>query len=71
MKMIFISFVLNGNTLTDDYASTQYSWTRDSGDAAADATWNSSHAAVGNVITLTADDVSTAAVFTCTLNSIS
>lgn len=58
----------DGNDITATITPNRYSWTRDSGESASDATWNSTHIGVGNVITVTAEEVFRMASFFCKIS---
>lgn len=45
------------NNITSEILSTDFSWTRDTGDVVEDTTWNTNHASAGNSITLTNEDL--------------
>lgn len=55
----------NGQDITSTIASTAFSWKRQSSDAADDKIWNSLHVGLGNVCTVTNDDVDRSAMFIC------
>lgn len=55
----------NGQDITSTIASTAFSWKRQSGDAADDKIWNSLHVGLGNVCTVTNEDVDRSAMFMC------
>ena len=57
----------NGEDITDLYRPQDFSWTRQSGNPEYDTEWNNRHKGVGNIITITAEDVFRKAVFDCTL----
>ncbi len=46
------------NDITSDILDSDYAWSRDTGDTAADAVWNSDHASSGKSVTLTNEDLS-------------
>lgn len=54
-----------GIDITDTYPSTAFSWTRSSGNAEYDKSWNARHTAVGKTIVINAEDVWKRAVFDC------
>ena len=55
----------NGQDITSTIASTAFSWKRQSSDAADDKIWNSLHVGLGNVCTVTNEDVDRSAMFMC------
>ena len=55
----------NGTDITDTIASTSFTWKRQSGDAEDDKVWNSLHVGLGNVCTVSADDIDRSAMFMC------
>ena len=63
--------VLKGEEdITSEYAASAFVWTRDTGDAAADATWNAAHNGVKE-FTVNASELSADVKLTCTLTSTS
>ncbi len=63
--------VLKGEEdITSEYAASAFVWTRDTGDAAADATWNAAHNGVKE-FTVNASELSANVKFTCTLTGTS
>ena len=50
--------VRGGREITAEYPASQFNWTRVSGDAAADAAWNASHAGMKQIALTPADTVS-------------
>jgi hypothetical protein len=54
--------------VTDIIDSSKFQWTRSSNDIAGDSTWNFNHAGGYKSITITSDDVSVRASFTCTIS---
>ena len=57
--------VRGGREITAEYPASQFNWTRVSGDAAADAAWNASHAGMKQIALTPADTVS-GVEFRCT-----
>ena len=57
----------NGEDVTAQYDKTKYSWIRDSGQTAADGTWNSKHKGIGPTVTITSTEVTRQAFFDCIL----
>lgn len=55
----------NGTDITDTIASMSFTWKRQSGDAEDDNVWNSLHVGLGNVCTVSADDIDRSAMFMC------
>lgn len=55
----------NGQDITSTIASTAFSWKRQSSDAADDKIWNSLHVGLGNVCTVTNEDIDRSAMFMC------
>lgn len=55
----------SGTDITSTIAPTAFSWKRQSGDAADDEIWNSLHVGLGNVCTVSADDIDRSAMFLC------
>lgn len=55
--------------VTDQYDASQFLWTRESSDKAADAAWNTAHFGGTKEVTITGDDVDGTATFFCTLNA--
>lgn len=55
----------NGTDITDTIASTSFTWKRQSGDAEDDKVWNNLHVGLGNVCTVSADDIDRSAMFMC------
>lgn len=55
----------NGQDITSTIASTAFSWKRQSSDATDDKIWNSLHVGLGNVCTVTNEDVDRSAMFMC------
>lgn len=55
----------NGQDITSTIASTAFSWKRQSSDSADDKIWNSLHVGLGNVCTVTNEDVDRSAMFIC------
>lgn len=45
------------NDITSEILTTDFSWTRDTGDVVEDSTWNTNHAGAGSSITLTNEDL--------------
>jgi hypothetical protein len=45
------------NDITSEILTTDFSWTRDTGDVVEDSTWNTNHAGTGSSITLTNEDL--------------
>ena len=63
--------VLKGEAdITSEYAASAFVWTRDTGDAAADATWNAAHNGVKQ-FTMNAADLTENVKLTCTLTGTS
>ena len=63
--------VLKGEEdITSEYAASAFVWTRDTGDAAADATWNAAHNGVKE-FTVNASELSADVKLTCTLTGTS
>ena len=63
--------VLKGEEdITSEYAASAFVWTRDTGDAAADATWNAEHNGVKE-FTINASELSVDVKLTCTLTGTS
>lgn len=58
-----------GFDITSTIPETAYIWTRESGDAAADAVWSAAHVGL-RTITVTGEDVATRAIISCTLLAI-
>lgn len=58
-----------GFDITSTIPETAYIWTRESGDAAADAIWNAAHVGL-RTITVTGTDVATRSIINCTLLAI-
>ena len=58
-----------GREITAEYPASQFNWTRVSGDAAADAAWNASHAGMKQ-IALTPTDIVSGVEFRCTYSEI-
>ena len=56
----------SGTDVTAEYPATAFNWTRTSGNASADAAWNTAHAGMKSV-TLTATELSTDVQIQCTL----
>ena len=61
--------VRGGREITAEYPASQFNWTRVSGDAAADAAWNASHAGMKQIALMPADTVS-GVEFRCTYSEI-
>lgn len=55
----------NGQDITATIAPTAFSWKRQSGDVADDKIWNSLHVGLGNVCTVTNEDIDRSAMFMC------
>lgn len=55
----------NGQDITSNIASTAFSWKRQSSDATDDKIWNSLHVGLGNVCTVTNEDIDRSAMFMC------
>lgn len=55
----------NGQDITSTIVSTAFSWKRQSSDAADDKIWNSLHVGLGNVCTVTNEDIDRSAMFMC------
>lgn len=55
----------NGQDITSTIASTAFSWKRQSSDATDDKIWNSLHVGLGNVCTVTNEDIDRSAMFMC------
>jgi hypothetical protein len=53
--------------ITNTLADTQFRWTRSSDDYDGDQIWNQNHYTAGRSITITPDDVSSRATFTCNI----
>ena len=63
--------MLKGETdITSEYAASAFVWTRDTGNAAADATWNAAHNGV-KTFTMNAADLTENVKLTCTLTGTS
>ena len=45
------------NDITSEILATDFSWTRNTGNAVEDSTWNTNHANAGSSITLTNEDL--------------
>lgn len=55
----------NGQDITSTIASTAFLWKRQSSDTADDKIWNSLHVGLGNVCTVTNEDIDRSAMFMC------
>lgn len=58
----------DGKDITATITPNRYSWTRDSGESESDTTWNSTHVGVGNIITVTSEEVFRRASFFCQIS---
>lgn len=62
--------VTKGNTdVTDSMADSLFSWTRNSGNSATDAIFDSQHAGYGKTLTLTCGDVDRKSTYDCLVNT--
>lgn len=68
-QTVLTATVKNGNTdITETLPDSAFSWEKKSLDTTSDSAFNASHQGVGNSITITGDEVSASAEFSCIVN---